>query len=108
MIFNIVVEECGCEYVIPNVFTPNGDNSNDVFEITTSPTCDFNTFEILIFNRWGKLLWSSSDPTEVWNGNNGNTLCPEGVYFWTMKYSRQEPNKEAENVSENGTITLIR
>ena len=68
---------------IPNVFTPNGDFLNDTYFI--KDLCDYDAFQIKIFNRWGKLIYESTDPGFHWDGNTTNgTEANEGVYYYLM------------------------
>ena len=70
-------------FVIPKFFTPNGDNINDQF--TPQGLEFFNTVEISVFDRYGKLLVNSSDHSFNWNGTfNGNQL-PASDYWYTIK-----------------------
>jgi len=60
----------------PNVFTPNGDGSNDVFELKTTYAVKV---EIKIMNRWGITMYEGTDATAFWDGEGAS----EGVYFYT-------------------------
>ena len=69
---------------IPNVFTPNGDGVNDVLNL---PYEGFQTFNILILNRWGNVMWNRTDQNGVflWDGtDNGQEKCTDGVYFYKL------------------------
>ena len=91
-----------CNLNIPNVFTPNFDSLNDVFTVTGD--CSFGNYELLVFNRWGELLFRSLNPAEAWKGTYRGNDCPEGVYFYLLNYNfLQKPRN-----SSSGTITLIR
>ncbi len=81
---------------VPNVFTPNNDGINDDFVVsvdTLYPTkepgtwADFTFYSIAIFDRWGKIVFSSTNPTQYWNGRTLNTqdLVPDGVYYYIIK-----------------------
>ncbi|MEY4805362.1 MAG: hypothetical protein RL331_1888, partial [Bacteroidota bacterium] len=67
------------EFEFPNVFTPNSDGINDFFEIKNLPE---NT-EVIILNRWGNVVFSSSNYQNNWDGNsqNGQELA-DGVYTY--------------------------
>ncbi len=68
---------------LPNVFTPNNDGINDKFIpgfVTT------NYFEIVIYDRFGMKIFSSSDPFEGWDGTYNGNNCAEGVYYCTLQY----------------------
>ncbi|MNE90984.1 hypothetical protein D3C80_1885420 [compost metagenome] len=67
----------------PNIFTPNGDHNNDFFEFASSNVA---TLEVTVTNRWGNLMFKSSDVHFQWNGTmpNGDPAS-EGVYFYQYK-----------------------
>ena len=68
---------------VPNIFTPNGDNLNEKFEIY-GDECYANA-RFMIFNRWGELIFESKRPfEEFWTGFNGSTPVLDGVYQWVM------------------------
>lgn len=76
----------GCpRYVLPNVFTPNGDNNNDLFHPVMYDYSDVKDIDIKIYNRWGDIIFKSTDPDIDWNGrrNNNGQEAPDGVYFYT-------------------------
>ncbi len=64
-------------WYIPNAFTPNGDNVNDEFSIVSYNLVDF---QIMIFDRWGALIYESFDPNFSWNGDFRGQPSQEGVY----------------------------
>ncbi len=76
------IDDCP-RYRLPNVFTPNGDNINDLFVPFPGYT-SVERVEMQIFNRWGLLVFETVDPAIRWDGKdkNTNSLCPEGVYFY--------------------------
>jgi gliding motility-associated-like protein len=72
-----------CEYYrLPNVFTPNGDNKNDIFH--PYPYQFVDHIEMSITNRWGKEVFNTTDPDINWDGTDKDTgkLVPDGVYFY--------------------------
>ncbi len=85
---------------IPNVFTPNGDGVNDVFQINGS---GFNTFKCQIYNRWGNLIFESNAPQIFWDGKTlAGTKAPAGVYFVII-----EIDTLTDPIKYNGTVTLL-
>lgn len=70
-----------CDTTIPNVFTPNGDGDNEVFQILG--VVDFPRSELYVYNRWGNLVFESSSYSNNWNGADH----AEGVYFYIFKRS---------------------
>lgn len=83
---SVRIDYCPCLDIIdsiPNVFTPNGDNKNDFFEMRS--LCYYQQFRIIIFNRWGKKMYESNNPYFKWDGRTeGGTEASEGVYYWIM------------------------
>ena len=89
---------------IPNVFTPNGDNFNDLFVPTFN---GFDRLEAVIFDRWGREVFNNGGSTTTfWNGkqNNSGIDCPEGVYFYILKFFRPVGDR----VVREGNVTLLR
>ena len=66
----------------PNSFTPNNDNMNDKFEIVAEGIA---SFEILIFNRWGELIFTSNNPVVSWDGKHQGKLVPLGNYIYKIR-----------------------
>jgi gliding motility-associated-like protein len=87
---------------VPNVFTPNGDGVNDEFRVAYR---SIKTYRIDIFNRWGRKVYSSTNPGQGWDGRIGRGEASPGVYFYVIE--AQGFIKE-ERYKLNGTITLIR
>lgn len=88
--------------VIPNVFSPNGDGSNDVFAFGQYQ--GFRSFTFQVFNRWGQEVHSTSsisDNLVVWRAD---TSTPEGTYFYV--FNGRAGN--GEDVVHEGHITLVR
>lgn len=83
---SVLIDYCPCLDdldSIPNVFTPNGDNVNDFYEMKS--LCYYEQFRIVIFNRWGKKMYESNNPGFKWDGRTeGGTEASEGVYYWIM------------------------
>lgn len=66
----------------PTVFTPNGDDFNDVFNVKGQ---FIQEFELKIFNRWGELIFSTRDADQGWNGTYHGDLMPEGTYAFVAR-----------------------
>lgn len=97
----------GGQILIPNAFSPGsaggggGDGKNDVF---MPITYGIVSFELLVFNRWGTLLFQSNDPERGWDGTYQGKLCQQDVYVY--KFSGSYEN--GEQVVRVGDINLIR
>ena len=77
----VCVDNCP-EYNLPNVFTPNGDGSNDL--LIPFPYQYIESVEFKIFDRWGVLIFETNDPSLKWDGRSAanNRLCSDGVYYY--------------------------
>jgi gliding motility-associated-like protein len=106
----VVNRPCNNIYA-PNVFTPNNDGINDDFVIsvdTLTPSgersswSNFTFYSIAIFDRWGKEVFSSTDPAQPWNGRvlNSQDLVPDGVYYYVIKTTCGSSNGEKKGFVE--------
>lgn len=117
----IVTDELGCSdtasyliafdpeyaYYVPNTFSPDGDNLNQIFKPIFSTEIDPSNFQMLIFNRWGEIIFESQDPNTGWNGYfgpNGNQ-SQTGTYTYIISFKDPSTN-ELLNIS--GHVNLIR
>lgn len=83
--------------VFPNVFTPNEDGINDVFDFSNFTGC--NEFQFEIFDRWG-LSMMKTEKVTFWDGHTTSGIAvPDGVYFYILKTA---------NNSYKGTVTIFR
>lgn len=66
-----------------NVFSPDGDGTNDAFDIgSPSP----NNFDLVIYDRWGRLMFETTDPNVKWLGVFDQKAASEGVYYWVAHF----------------------
>lgn len=92
-----------CLYV-PNAFSPDGNGINDEFR--SFPVCDLYDFEMKVFDRWGDLLFESTDPQSGWNGSfNGKKLAP-GTYVYWIHYEILN-NGHRIPLSDKGEVYLM-
>ncbi len=99
---HIDAQDCHCNIYIPNTFSPNHDQINDVFKIEY--TCDSSYFSIQIFNRWGNTIFKSNDLRVAWDGTKNGVNCLEDTYVYFVSYK----NEGSKMVSITGKISLIR
>ncbi|MFK7756602.1 MAG: gliding motility-associated C-terminal domain-containing protein [Flavobacteriales bacterium] len=89
---------------MPNAFTPDNDGLNDYFSVVTAR--EFSMFSVEIFNRWGELVYYSTDHEFKWLGNitGGNHFLPPDVYTVRLQYTLTDNTTE----TVIGSVALIR
>ena len=93
-------------FYIPNGFTADGNSKNDEFGPIMKGAAD-NNYSMTIYNRWGELIFETSDINERWDGKNmvtGN-LCPLGVYVWNIQLTDIINSEDKKFI---GNVTLLR
>ena len=98
----IIVQEVPTLVIIPNIFTPNGDNVNDIFTINAT---GISNFDCKVYDRWGLLLHEWTGVDGGWDGKskNGNN-CTDGTYFYIVTYN----NNTGIYNKKDGFFQLIR
>ena len=102
--FHASVEVHPVKLKIPNIFTPNGDGINDYFEIgydNGQPITDLNRYflshKLVIFNRWGRIVYESNDYKNDWDGGK----LPDGTYFYVL-----DCKGETQNYNYKGSVMI--
>ena len=103
----LFLDDCDCEFFIPNSFSPNGDESNDNLHIKHE--CIFDDFEFRIYNRWGEVIFTAYDPDFIWQGTNGlGELVQFGTYVWKARYRLADDIERVHVKERTGHINVIR
>ncbi len=93
---------------VPNAFTPDGDEFNNEFKPVFPK--DFNPYEyeMLIFNRWGEIIFESHDKEVGWDGTYlaSGELCKEGIYTW--KIQAKKSAHQTETLVRMGHVNLLK
>jgi gliding motility-associated-like protein len=112
-------------YVLPNVFTPNDDGTNDLFAAITRQDNDgswlcprfVESVKFKVYNRWGVEVYNSeldSRPGEFsiminWDGrNNSGIEVPTGVYYYTAEIKYQALNPNRSTYEMKGWVHILR
>ncbi|MDG2330579.1 MAG: gliding motility-associated C-terminal domain-containing protein [Flavobacteriales bacterium] len=105
---NVFVSE-DLNIFIPNMFSPNGDGSNDAFMLYGFGLAEV---DFRIFNRWGHEVWSTTDVLELqtmgWDGKSNSDDQPSGTYVWKMTGTTITGAPLSFNGNNQGTILLRR
>jgi gliding motility-associated-like protein len=88
---------------VRTILSPNGDNSNETFEISCARLL---SVDLEIFNRWGQKVYEMVDYDNEWRGtdNDGNPLPGDG-YFYILKFTDPEDGSDRQ---VKGYVTIIR
>ena len=89
---------------IPNTFTPDGDEHNQDWGFNFDGI-DETGFSLLIFNRWGEIIWETHDSHEKWDGTYRGMIVPEGMYVWKSTFGVINTDEKR---TINGTVNVIR
>lgn len=118
----IITTPTGCAYaaqvaidvmplriLMPNVFTPNGDNENDFFNFVSEldPSL-FDVREFKIYNRWGQLVYDNDSPSRGWDGAYNGKPQPSEVYYYIIRVGRGEGDNAIDLDPIQGDVTLVR
>jgi gliding motility-associated-like protein len=102
MSVKITVNELPAIIIIPNIFTPNGDNINDMFTITAT---GITNFDCKVYDRWGIFLHEWTGVDGGWDGKGkSGANCPDGTYFYLINYT----DNTGKIIDKDGYLQLIR
>lgn len=91
-------------FYTPTAFSPDNDSKNEVWRVYAT-NINFSTFELVIIDRWGEVIFETKDIEKTWDGRakNGDKLVPVGTYTWIAKF------KDNHNITriKTGPITII-
>lgn len=91
--------------VVPTAFTPNNDGENDVFKVYSNEV--LSNFRFLVFNRWGNIIFETTDSEQGWDGTYNGAGNQSGVYVWMLVFSYYEQS-EMKHKNMQGTVMLIK
>ncbi len=89
---------------IPNVFTPNGDGTNDYWQLFGNLKA-IKQLDVMVFNRWGEKVFEGNEINFKWDGTYKGERVPPGVYVYTAKFVWL--NNHSDN-NYKGSITVLR
>jgi gliding motility-associated-like protein len=89
---------------LPNAFSPNGDNVNDVLRLRSNFAEELLEMELIVYDRWGEQVFRTTNPNEAWDGTFKGSLVGPDVYGYWLRVVC--PNEE--ELIQKGNITVIR
>lgn len=96
------VLEYTCDIIIPNAFSPNSDMHNPVFRASGQ----FDVTHMLIFNRWGEVVFESDQINPEWDGTVNGDRVPADVYFYQITYLRPEGAYDVPTIT-SGSVHVL-
>ena len=88
---------------MPTAFTPNGDGVNDVFRPVTNELVNIH---LMIYNRWGELIFETQDITKGWDGTSKGRKCEVGAYTYILTY--EDTSSQSSTKKITGSVILLR
>lgn len=98
---SVMISLSSVKLEVPNVFTPNDDGMNDNFCVAFK---SITKFEMWVYNRWGRLVFHTTNPEVCWDGYIGNAKAATGPYFYVIKATGADGSKQ----NQDGDINLLR
>jgi gliding motility-associated-like protein len=98
---DVTIRSVDCVILFPNAFTPNGDGRNDYFKILNA--FNLTDYTLTIYNRWGQLVYSTTDFRQGWDGQLKGLPQDPGMFVYYSSYK-----KDNIPVTTKGTFILIR
>ncbi len=93
-------------YYVPNTFTPDNDSYNQFFQPVFTSGYDPFDYTLLIFDRWGEIIFESHDVTKGWDGTySGNYKVQDGTYTWKIEF---KTSMNDERIMDVGHVNIIR
>ena len=107
LVLEVLPQSCESDLFVPNVFSPNSDGLNDLFQPYFASRQNVRNFQMRIMDRWGNLLFYSKDPDTGWDGTNRNQKVPQGMYAWFISFDLMELEKETRKI-KSGEVLILR
>ncbi|PSK90168.1 gliding motility-associated C-terminal domain-containing protein [Taibaiella chishuiensis] len=99
-------EHCPCNISVPNAFSPNNDGLNDYFKPTIALGCVPAQYSLLIYNRWGQMIYKSNNEFDRgWDGTYNGAPADMGNYFYELRF---KTDARPEPYYHKGALVLIR
>ena len=93
-------------YYVPNTFTPDDDSYNQFFQPVFTSGYDPFDYTLLIFDRWGEIIFESHDVDKGWDGTySGNYKVQDGTYTWKIEFKTSINDKR---ITEIGHVNVLR
>ena len=100
----IAVKSCDCQLYLPNAITPTDpDGINDYFYVPQRSDRQIQAFEIVIYNRWGEMVYRSEDKHFRWRGDVNGKIIANATYAYVIRWT----NNSGKECMVTGSITVL-
>ncbi|GAB3718529.1 T9SS type B sorting domain-containing protein [Spirosoma lituiforme] len=99
-------EDCVSSQVyVPDIFTPNNDGQNDDLTFFMPKV---SSYDLKVYNRWGSVIFASTNVNQKWDGTYGGSPCASGDYTWTIAYRPEGTSRNQREHVQTGHVLLVR
>ena len=107
LIFEVVdIQMPDIDIVFPNIFSPNNDGVNDNFSLVSNKT--INQYHLRVFDRWGSLMYDSTNPEDSWDGRHNGQSVPSNSYVYQVSLTSELCGGQLIEETYSGSILLVR
>ncbi len=99
-----VENRCEPRLLMPDAFSPNGDGSNDLLDVFTAYITDY---ELKVYNRWGEVIFASTNPEQKWDGTYKGQPYPSMLYPYVVSF-KSESYPDRARIVKRGSVLLVR
>ncbi|MHB8260881.1 MAG: gliding motility-associated C-terminal domain-containing protein [Bacteroidia bacterium] len=109
----VIVKYCPPDSIhitVPNVFSPNGDNINDTWQLLIyNYNYTISNYQCTIYDRWGIKVFAATNPSDGWSGKTtSGEVCSEGAYFYVIKLTATNSLGKTDQKEFKGFLELVR
>lgn len=103
---DLVEADCSNDIYLPNAFSPNFDGVNDIYRVEAKLNQELLSFRLQIFNRWGNLVFSTSDINTGWDGKFKGQSAPSDVYTVVVEYELARENDSVSYLKRSDLVLM--
>jgi len=99
----VIINLVEVTFQFPELITPNGDGTNDIFRIFSTIGASVTDYNLIVFNRWGQKIFTSTEASEGWDGTKNGTAQNQDTYLYIANFNLDGVSRTSE-----GQFSLVR
>jgi gliding motility-associated-like protein len=107
MSIQLISIDCSSPAYVPTAFSPDGNGQNDEFQVFMNSEFPIVDYQLQVFDRWGGLVFQSTDIDARWDGNFTNNPLPSGTYVWQLSFKVDLPDGQ-QLIHTSGQVNMVR